>query len=105
MTQKSSQQTTPYDLIHNLQKNLANIANELDDIRFHKASDLNILNINVGRLQGLAQSLDWYLMQLAKENKASNFIPMGFQIVPSTEVEEEEETPEEEEDGDEELRK
>jgi capsule polysaccharide export protein KpsE/RkpR len=101
VTQKS-QQTTPYDLIVNLQKNLISIATELDEIRFHKPSDLNILNLNVGRLQGLAQSLDWYLMQLARSTKSS-FVPMGFQIVPPQQQEEEIE--EEEEDGDEELRK
>lgn len=98
MTQRQSS-ATPYDLILNLQKNIVSIAQELDEIRFHKPSDLNILNLNVGRLQGLAQSLDWYLMQLSKETKVA-FVPMGFHLSPQ-----EEQEPPEEEDGDEELRK
>lgn len=100
MTQRQSS-ATPYDLVLNLQKNIVSIAQELDEIRFHKQSDLNILNLNVGRLQGLAQSLDWYLMQLSKEAKVA-FVPMGFHL---SSQQEEQELPLEEEDGDEELRK
>ena len=66
------------ELVINLQKNLMRIAGELESIRLNAPRDFEVLNLNVGRIQGLAQGLDWYISQIStKEGTSKTF---GFPL-------------------------
>jgi len=79
------------------QKNLLGIAEELDQIRLTSPKDIHLLSTNIGRIQGMANGLDWYLAHVGAASKELK-PAMGFNIV-GTMSPEEEELPLEEEDS------
>ena len=66
-----------HQLMLAFQKNLLGIADELDQIRLSSPKDINILSTNIGRIQGMANGLDWYLAHTAKKELPS---AMGFDL-------------------------
>jgi hypothetical protein len=82
-------------LILQFQKNLLSIAEDLDQIRLTTAKDIHILSINIGRIQGMANGLDWYISQ----QDTKELTPaVGFDIKRIIVEEDEEPAHEEEED-------
>jgi hypothetical protein len=85
-------------LILQFQKNLLSIAEDLDQIRLTTAKDIHILSINIGRIQGMANGLDWYISQQHTDGK--DLTPaVGFDLKRIV-VQEEDEEPHHEEEED-----
>jgi hypothetical protein len=83
-------------LILQFQKNLLSIAEDLDQIRLTTAKDIHILSINIGRIQGMANGLDWYISQTGEGKELTPAV--GFDLKRLIVEEEDEEPSHEEED-------
>jgi len=59
-------------IVKNYQSSIMKIADELTSIRSLSPRDESIVMVNVGRLQGLAQGMDFYIQSLTiQDNKIS----------------------------------
>lgn len=75
----------------NLQQHLLEIAQELDQVRASTPKDASIINLNIGRLQGLAQGIGWvYLDNSPEKPSAVGFNFKEFGILSPEEEEEHE---------------
>lgn len=61
------------ELLKNLQQSLVNIASELSQVRSLSARDESLVNLNIGRLQGLAQGIDFFLNTQNEDPKVYGF--------------------------------
>ncbi len=50
-----------------LQQHILEIAQELDQVRASSPKDASIINLNIGRLQGLAQGIGWVYLDNSPE--------------------------------------
>ena len=79
----------------NLQQHLLEIAQELDQVRASSPKDASIINLNIGRLQGLAQGIGWVYLDNNGQEKA-NSVGFNFKEFGTLSPEEEEEEYEDE---------
>lgn len=80
-----------------LQKNLLGIAEELDQIRLSSPKDVHLLATNIGRLQGIANGLDWHFAHTSGSGKMTTSVGFDLSANNTMSPEEEEEYPFEEE--------
>lgn len=69
-----------YTLLKNLQTSMTQIASELQTVRMTSPRDEGIIQANLGRIQGLAQGLDFFIEQY-NENNNGKMNSIGFQLI------------------------
>lgn len=75
-----------YQLLKNTQASIMKIAEQLSQVRSVSSRDEALINLNQGRLEGLAQGLDFFIESFNETQVPENKPAVGFALSPQLEL-------------------